>query len=82
VWLLCESTFRGNVSPPLSGCKKQRDKDVIQLLVSANIARSSLILFALMMETISSSETSVLKERHGIISDDGMFHVTCCCTPA
>jgi hypothetical protein len=33
---------------------------VLQLLVSSNVVPSSLILFTLMMETIRSSETSVL----------------------
>jgi hypothetical protein len=35
-------------------------RTVLQLLVTANVVSSSLILFALMMEAIRSSETSVL----------------------
>jgi hypothetical protein len=48
---------------------------VLQLLVTANVVPSSLISFSLMMDVMSSSETSVLTraKQHHIIRD-GILH--------
>jgi hypothetical protein len=49
-------------------------RSVLQLVITANVVPSSLILFTLMMETIRSSETSVLTRatwRH--IPQDGIL---------
>jgi hypothetical protein len=51
----------------------------LQLLVSANV-RSSLILSALMMEAMHSSEKPVLQEPHGVTSQKTAFfnhRITC-----
>jgi hypothetical protein len=50
MWLLLESTFRRNISPPSSGWKE----------ITANVFLSSLILSTLMMVVLHSSETSLL----------------------
>jgi hypothetical protein len=50
-------------------------RSVLQFLVAANVVPKSLMLFTLWMETIRSSETSVLAKatrRH--IPDDGILH--------
>jgi hypothetical protein len=47
---------------------------VLQLLVTANVVPSSLILVTLLMEVIRSSGTSVLKSAIGrSIPEEGMF---------
>jgi hypothetical protein len=43
-------------------------RNVLQLLVTANAVPSSLIVVNLMMEALSSSETSVLTEPRGVTS--------------
>jgi hypothetical protein len=67
-----------------SSCKKRRfggtypfhhPAEKKQLLVTANVVPSSLILFTLMMEAICSSETSILTRttpRH--IPEEGILH--------
>jgi hypothetical protein len=76
VWLLLERSFRRSVSPPSSGWKESVFIfSVLQLLVTANVVPSSLILFPQMMEAIRFSETSVLTRatrRH--IAEDGLLH--------
>jgi hypothetical protein len=48
---------------------------VRQLLVTASVVPSSLILVTLMKEALSSSETSVLQEPHGFnIPEDTFLH--------
>jgi hypothetical protein len=47
--------------------------DVRLLLVTANVVSSSPILDTLMMEALSSSETSVLQEPHGVTSQKSPF---------
>jgi hypothetical protein len=59
VWLLQEPTFRCNVSPPTSGSKIIL-RSVLQLLVSANVVPSSLIISTPMMEAIRSPITLAL----------------------
>jgi hypothetical protein len=60
---------------PCGSCKKRRFfARVLQLLVTANVVPSSLILFILMTEAIRSPETSVLTRvprRH--IREDGIL---------
>jgi hypothetical protein len=52
---------------------------VLQLLVSANIAPGSLILFILMTEAICSSETLVLTRATQLhIPEDGILHSNRC----
>jgi hypothetical protein len=49
--------------------------NILQLLITANIVPSSLILFTLMMEAIHSSETSILTgatQHHS--QEDGILH--------
>jgi hypothetical protein len=61
VWLLLEPTFGRNVSG-----------SVVQLLVTANVVPRSLVLFALSLEAICSSEMPVLTKatRRNIAEDD------------
>jgi hypothetical protein len=46
---------------------------VLQLLVTANVVSSLLILFTLTVEAISSSDTSFLQELHGVIAQKTAF---------
>jgi hypothetical protein len=57
--------------------KKISELEMLAVLVTANVAPSSLIFFAMMMETIRSSKTWVITKatrRH--IQEDGFFIVT------
>jgi hypothetical protein len=62
MWLLEEPTFWRNILYLSSGWKNLLVflLHMLQLLVTANVAPSLLILFTLLMEAISSSETSIL----------------------
>jgi hypothetical protein len=51
----------------------RRNISVRQLLVTANVVPSSPILVTLMMEALSSSETSALTEPHGVTSQKTTF---------
>jgi hypothetical protein len=57
-------------------------RSVRRLLVTASVVRSSPILVTLMKEALSSSETSVLTEPHGVTSQKTPFfvnaHVSVC----
>jgi hypothetical protein len=53
---------------------KQNESSMCRLLVTANVP-SSLILVTLMMEALSSSETSVLQEPHGVTSQKTPFFI-------
>jgi hypothetical protein len=51
-------------------------RSVLQLLVPANIVPSSLILFSVMIETVGSSETSVLtRATRCHVSGDGILRL-------
>jgi hypothetical protein len=55
---------------------------VLQLLVTANVVASSLVLVTLMMEATRSSETLVLTRatrRH--MPEDGLLHILACSVP-
>jgi hypothetical protein len=76
VWLLYESTFRRNVSPPSS--RWQESASVLRLLVTANVP-SSPILVTLKVETIRPSETSSLTRDTGSnVPEDVIFHNVVC----
>jgi hypothetical protein len=50
-------------------------RSMLQLLVTANVVYSSLILFTLIMEAVRSSETSVLtRATRRLIAEDGILH--------
>jgi hypothetical protein len=52
--------------------------NVLQLLVTADVVPSSLILFGLMIEAIRSSETSVLtRTSRNYIPDDAILNEEC-----
>jgi hypothetical protein len=63
VWLLYEQNFQKKVSPTSSGWKESETTiavvDAFQLLVTANVVPSSLILSIRKMKAIRSSEMSV-----------------------
>jgi hypothetical protein len=46
---------------------------VLQLIVTANVVASLLILLTLIMKAILSSETSIITNVHGIISQKTTF---------
>jgi hypothetical protein len=48
---------------------------MLRLLVTADVVPSSPILVTLMMEPIRSSESSVLKETHGVTSQKTAFFI-------
>jgi hypothetical protein len=59
------------------GSPKNRRYGATEALVTANVVPSSLIFFSLMTKAIRSSETSVLKQPHGVTSHNtALFIVT------
>jgi hypothetical protein len=69
-----KSTFLRKVSPSSSGRKESASCEVLQLLVTVNVPRS-LILFTLMLEEISSSETLVsTRATQCHIPEDSIYH--------
>jgi hypothetical protein len=70
MWLLYEPTFRRNVSP--------HHRNLLQLLVTANVVPSLLILLTLTMVALRSSETKALTRAiRRNIPEDGILHSHC-----
>jgi hypothetical protein len=49
-------------------------RNVLQLLVSANVVPSSLIVVTLMIEAIIPPKRRCLQEPYGVIPEDGIHH--------
>jgi hypothetical protein len=79
LWFLYEQMFRGTVPQPLSRLKEAANHEngssnKKDLLVTANVLTSKLILFNLMIKAISSSETSFLtKAKWHHVSEDSIL---------
>jgi hypothetical protein len=67
--------------------RRMPSSGMLRMLVTANVVPSSPILVILVMEALRSSETSVLKEPHGVTSQKMAFFIvaavktsnlTCC----